>query len=236
METIKWKACIVAHSCAARNIERSVEQMHQAGWEESMIFSPKGVKSPDRRDVSTSRCTNLRADMHNIDYLLTLEALSAMTTGFLRDTTYILVTKPGMYCWEQMMHYCEAQIEPNRCAIWGLHTPGVMIESERRKRPEFLNGDGFYKVQTRDRLLALDCFVVNPVVATFLVNHLDWKNTRYLTFAQAIGELVSAVPALELFYHHRSLAMFDGVDCPDFVGVNYVMPNSELTELKALNY
>ena len=78
--------------------------------------------------------------------------------------------------------------------------------------------------------------MVTPMTARFLVSMLPKPEMRqYNTLAQAVGKLAWDLPNFELFVHLRSLTMFEDQDCPYFVGVNYTMPNRELTKLKPLN-
>ena len=236
MNGITWKSCIVTTPCQPKQIELTAQQMRQAGWEEFYICVGRGTKAPERRDGIVARIKEVDASDPCVDYALTYHAFDILAAGSIRDTTFLYFCKPGMSCWEQLQHYCEAQIEPSRLAAWVVHTPTVLIDSERSRRPECYNGDGFYRVRTQEQLLAADAIVISPMAAKLVLSQLPPPEAGlFKTFAQALGNLAFSMPAFELYYHLRSLVSYQHSDCCDFVGVGYDMPNSELTELKELN-
>ena len=237
MASLIWKSCVVAHGCHPRDITLSVTQMRQAGWEEFFVFVGSGTKAPERNDCAVSRIRSVKPQDDNADYVLFYSALEAMTTGFMKEASLLFFCRPGMYCWEQLQHYCEAQIELSRTAVWCVHTPTSLINSERQKRPEAYNGDGFYRVNTGEQLLSCDTLVMTPVAAKVLISLLPPPDQGlFKTFAHAVGFALHNMPTFELYYHIRSLVSYENQDCPDFVGVSYVMPNRELTDLKPLNH
>ena len=234
--SIEWKACVVAHNCQARQIELTVNQLQQSGWEEFLLYSPRGTKAIDRQDVSVCRCMNMHESDEYIDYDMMYTALDGMTTSFMRSANFLIFAKPGFLCWEQLQHYCEEQLEPSRLAVYSVYTPDKLIESERIRRPVAFNGDGFYRVAIADRLLSADLLVMTPSTAKLVLTQLPHPSEKlYQTFAHAMGVLAHQMPAVELYYHIRSLARKEEETCDDFVGVGYSMPNSELTSLKSLN-
>lgn len=234
--SIEWKACVVAHNCQSRQIELTVDQLCQSGWEEFLLYAPKGTKAIDRQDVSVCRCMDMHENDEYIDYKMMYTALDAMTVSFLRSSNFLVFAKPGFHVWEQLQHYCECQIEPSRLAVYCVYTPDKLIESERTIRPVPFNGDGFYRVKVLDRLLSADMLIMTPSTAKLVLTQLPHPDLQqYQTFAHALGALVNQMPAIELYYHMRSLARRENESCDDFVGVGYQMPNTELRELKDLN-
>jgi hypothetical protein len=171
-----------------------------------------------------------------LDYALTLGAIDTLVTGYLRSADLFMLCRTNMLCWEQIQHYCECQIEPSRFAVYSLHTPRNLTAGERAKRPEAYNGDGFYRVRTNEVLQAADVIVMPPFVARYLLAALPKPESgMFTTFAQALGVFANSMRSFELYYHVRSLAMRADEELSDFVGVGYVMPNTELVEPKPLN-
>jgi hypothetical protein len=240
--TIRWKACVVATSTSSKLNEVSIDQLQQSGWEDILVYAPRGARLSDRHDVALCRCNNVSIKDQNCDYQMVYTALDAVITASMRDTTFIVVAKPGVFCWEQLQHYCESQLEPSRLAVYCFNTPNLLFDSERCRRPEPYNGDGFYRIAVKDRLLAADFFVLTPATAKVLLAILPnvekedhTKAEAFNTFAHALGNAAFNMRSLELYYHMRSLVRTHGAPCDDFVGVSYVMPNKELNEIKDLN-
>lgn len=158
-----WRAILIVQKEDAKKMDLAIQWMFRLGITTIHIFAEAGVRISQRYDHALHQDSSW-----DCPYKLWKGAAEIAGNVYSSESELFLVSRPGCYFWEQLLVYCEKQVNRKEVAVWCPLTPNRVFPDANIVRPRCKGDWGWCPTQVQADVEMHHCFVVTGHVLSLM--------------------------------------------------------------------